>query len=98
MGRTYMEKEDLYEVNKNDNTKRLMLSAICVLMLLVIALCVYLLLFYNKKGDDNSSEQPSATAESSFVPAIVTSETPDNSLEEPSTAPSVSEPDDEPSQ
>ena len=41
-----MEKEDLYEVNKNDNTKRLMLSAICVLMLLVIALCVYLLLFY----------------------------------------------------
>lgn len=98
MGRTDMEKEDLYEVNKNDNTKRLMLSAICVLMLLVIALCVYLLLFYNKKGDDNSSEQPSATAESSFVPAIVTSETPDNSLEEPSTAPSVSEPDDEPSQ
>lgn len=45
-----MEKEDLYEVNKNDNTKRLMLSAICVLMLLVIALCVYLLLFIIKKA------------------------------------------------
>lgn len=50
MGRTDMEKEDLYEVNKNDNTKRLMLSAICVLMLLVIALCVYLLLFIIKKA------------------------------------------------
>ncbi len=66
------EKDGLLETNKNDNTKRLIMSAICVLLLLIIAFCVYLLFFYNK-SDDNESSVPD---ESSFVPVIVTSNEP----------------------
>jgi len=85
------EKDELLETNKNDNTKRLIMSAICVLLLLIIAFCVYLLFFYNK-GDGNESSVP---YESSFVPVIVTSNEPESSDTEISQVTSSEESSDE---
>lgn len=78
-----MGKENLYETNKNDNTKRLMLSAVCVLFLLVIALCIYLLFFYNK---NDGSESSAPSDDSSFVPVINTSTMPEYSDTDSSSA------------
>ncbi len=74
------DRDELFEIQKNDNIKRITLSAICVMLILAIAFCVYLLFIANKTDIDESSNE----AESSFLPAIVTSTHPDESDYEPS--------------